>query len=144
MFTRKTMNTQKFLLATAAAFATLFVINSLWYGVIFKDWFMEHMNAPSDENIPMHAFAELCYALLLAWIYPLGYKSGSSMSQGIKFGLLMGLIYSLPGSIHHYASMSGSWEIPCFFIANGILVSVAAGIVIALVYGAKSSTPAAS
>lgn len=133
------MNTKKFLLATAAAFVALFVINSIWFGFLFKDWFMENMKTASDENIPMHAFAEVCYALLLAWIYPLGYKSGSNMSQGIKFGVLMGLVYSLPHSLHQHATMGGSWEIVCFFVANGILVSVAAGIAIAMVYGAKSS-----
>jgi len=135
---------KKFLLATAAAFVALFIINSIWFGFLFKDWYMENMNAASDENIAMHAFAELCYALLLAWIYPLGYKTGSSMSQGIKFGVLMGLVYSLPVNLHHHASMGGSWEIPCFFIANGLIVSVAAGIAIAMVYGAKSSAPSAS
>lgn len=137
------MNTKKILLATAAAFVVLFAIDYIWFEYLFKDWYMEHMNAPSDENIPLHAFAELCYALLLAWIYPLGYKQGSNMSQGIKYGVLMGLVYSLPSSLHMHASMGGSWEIPCFFIANGIIVSVAAGIAIAMVYGAKSSATTA-
>ncbi|HLG33834.1 MAG TPA: hypothetical protein VI757_03055 [Bacteroidia bacterium] len=138
------MNTKKFLLATLAAFVALFVVNSLWFGVIFKDWFMENMKSPSDENIPMHGFAELCYGALLAWIYPLGFKQGTAMSQGMKFGLLMGLVYSLPGSLHMHASMGGTWEVPCFFIANGILVSIIAGIAVAMVYGGKSSSPAAS
>jgi len=138
------MDTKKFLLATAAAFVALFAVNFLWFAVIFKDWFMTNMNASSDANIPVHAFAELCYAALLAFIYPLGYKQGSAMSQGVKFGLLMGLVYSFPGSIHQHATMGGSWEIPCFFIANGILSSVIAGVVVAMVYGAKSNSAPAS
>ena len=137
------MNTKKFIYASIAAFAVLFIINPIWFGFLFKDWYLENMNAPSDTNIPIHAFGELCYALLLAWIYPLGSKQGSAMKQGIRFGLLMGLVYSLPMSLHLMASIGGSWEIPCFFVANGLLVSVASGIVIAMIYGSKSSATAA-
>ena len=133
------MNSKKFILAALAAFAVLFVLNSLWFGVIFKDWLANQM-PEMHENIPLHVFAELVFAVLLAIIYPLGYKGGSPASEGLKFGLLMGLVYQLPNAIHMYASMGGSPAVPCMFIVNGILVGIAAGITIGLVYGNKGTS----
>src|ERR1041384_7537556 len=98
------MNSKKFIPATLAAFAVLFVLNFLWFGVIFKDWLATRMPA-MHENIPLHVVGELTLAVLLAIIYPFGYKGGSPASEGMKFGFLMGLVYQLPSSIHMYASM---------------------------------------
>src|SRR5260221_6966164 len=99
------MNTKKFITATAVAFIVVFIFDYLWFAVIFTDWWKTTMTGllkslPDQPNIPLHAFGDLCFAALLAWIYPMGYKGGSAMSEGIKFGLMMGLLAELPVSIH--------------------------------------------
>ena len=131
----------KFLLAVLAAFAVLFVVDWLWFGIIFKDWFMQRMPS-NQESIPLHALGELCLAVLLAIAFPMGYKGGSAVMEGARFGLLMGLIYQLPGAIHMYASMGGSRGIPVFFIAHGVIVGILAGVAIAMVYAKKAAAPA--
>ena len=129
------MNYSKFLLATLLAFVALFIADYLWWMVIFRDWVMQKMSPSGSESVPFHALAELCMAGLFAIIYPMGYKGGSPASEGAKFGVLMGLVYALPGAIHHYAATGGSRAIPAFSIANGVVMGIIAGITIAMVYG---------
>ncbi len=133
----------KCIIATIAAFVVLFLADYLWFGVIFKDYMANAMPPAGNESIPLHALGELCFAGLLAWIFPMMSKGGSAVSEGLKFGFIMGLVYQLPNAIHMYASMGGSRRIPVFFIANGILMGILAGITIAMIYG-KKSAPAAS
>ena len=133
------MISKKFVIATVAAFAVLFIADYLWFGVIFKTWVAVQLTPPlEDPSHPammLHALAELCFASLLAWIYPKGLVSGSAMSQGIKFGIVMGLVYQLPAAIHSTAVMWHSYTITCFFAGNGVVLGILAGITIAMVYG---------
>ena len=136
------MNVQKFLIATVVATVVLFVIDYLWFGLIFKDWFAAHMppqGDPADMHIATHLVGEICLAALLAYIYPLGYKGGSPVSQGIMFGILMGLVYALPGSIHMSAGMEGAMPVACFFIAHGLIAGILGGLAVAMVYGSNTA-----
>ena len=133
------MNTKKIIFATLAAFIVMFLADWLWFGVIFGEWFQKMMPANGMVNIPMHAFAELCLAFLMAIIYPFGFKGGSAMKEGAMFGFLIGLVYQLPVSIHMYASMGGSRRIVVFFIINGIVMGILGGIVVAMIYGKKTA-----
>ena len=129
----------KCIYATLAAFAVLFIADYLWFGIIFHDYYMSAMQPTEGDNILLHAIGELCFAGLLAWIFPMGYKGGSAVSEGTKFGLMMGLVYQLPGQIHIYGSMGGSRRLVVFFIANGIVMGILAGITIAMIYGKKTA-----
>ena len=122
------------------AFVILFIADYLWFGVLFTNWLSEYMpGSKGPENIPLHAVGELCFAALLAYIYPIGYKGGSPITEGAKFGFLMGLVYSLPGHIHTYAAMGGAKRVACFFVANGIVMGIIGGIAVAKIYGNKSA-----
>ena len=133
------MNFKKIIPATLVAFVILFLADWLWFGVIFADWFHKMMPSSMNENIPMHAVGELCLAFLMAAIYPYGYKGGSAVKEGAMFGILIGLVYQLPGSFHMYASMGGSLSVVFFFIANGIVMGIIGGITVAMVYGKQSA-----
>src|SRR5262245_26841029 len=117
------MFTMKWFYATLAAFAVMFAMDYLWFQVLFKGFMESQMAAAGHPNVPMHALGELCLAGLLAWIYPIGYKGGGAMSEGWKFGMLMGLLYGVPNSIHMTASTGGPTSLMMFFIANAVVVS---------------------
>jgi len=142
------MNSKKFMLATLAAFVVVFMFDYIWFVVIFSDWWETTMKGivitlPENPNIALHAFGDLCFAALLAWIYPMGYKGGSAMSEGIKFGLMMGLVLQLPSSIHMH-DVFQSTELLWFSIVHGIIIGILGGICVAMVYGGKSAAPSAS
>ena len=129
------MLTMKWFYATMAAFAVMFVMDYLWFQVLFKGFVESQMASTGNSNIPMHAFGELCLAGLLAWTYPIGYKGGSSMKEGWKFGLLMGLLYGLPNAIHMYASSEASMSMMWFFVVHAVVISMLGGMTVARVYG---------
>jgi len=129
------MKTKSLFLGTLIAFVVIFAADYLWFMVIFKDYRVEGMPMTATPNIPMHALGELCFAALLALIYPYGYKGGAPVNEGLKFGLLMGLVYQLPGHIHMLASMDIPVSTLWFFVANGIVVGMLGGVSVALSYG---------
>jgi len=140
------MNPKKFISATLVAFIIVFLFDYLWYGVIFKDWWRSMMsgmltNMSENPNIPLHAFGDLCFAALLAWIYPAGYKGGTPRSEGIMFGFMMGLVLALPSSIHMYDTFPVV-ELGCMNIIHGVLVGIIGGICVAMIYG-SGKTPSA-
>ena len=136
------MNTKKIIFGTLASFIVMFLADWLWFGPIFGEWFHTMMPTSGMENIPLHAFGELCFAFLLAVIYPLGYKGGSAMKEGAMFGFLMGLVYQLPGHIHMFAAFGGSRRVVVFFIMNGIVMGILGGIAVAMAYGKRSVSAA--
>jgi len=75
-------------------------------------------------------------ALLMAYVYPIGYKGGSALMVGLKFGAIMGLIWIVPHSI---VMLGVEGTIPFQFIAvDGMWHLVeqgAGGVVIAMLYG---------
>jgi hypothetical protein len=142
------MNSKKFITATLVAFLVVFVFDYIWFGVIFKNWWETTMSGiiktlPEKPNIPVHALGDLCVAALLAWIYPHGYKGGPAISEGIKFGLLMGLVLELPNAVHSYDAMQ-STTLLAFTIVHGIIVGIIGGICVAMVYGSKVNASAAA
>ena len=132
------MLTMKWFYATLAAFAVMFAMDYLWFQVLFRGFMESQMATAGQSNVPMHALGELCLAGLLAWTYPIGYKGGSATHEGVKFGLLMGLLYGLPNSIHMMASTGGSASLLFFFVANAVVVGVAGGVTVARVHGKAS------
>ena len=131
------MITKKWFYATMAAFAIMFVLDYVWFQVIFKGY-VESQMASTGNNVPMHALGEWCMAALLAWIYPIGYKGGSAMQEGMKFGILMGLLYGLPNAIHMYASMTGPVSMLAFFTAHGVVLAMVGGMAVAWVHGKRA------
>ena len=60
--------------------------------------------------------------MLMAYLYPKGYSEGSPVGEGLKFGILIGLIWILPLGL----ILDAVWHL----VEEG-----AGGIVIGLVYG---------
>jgi len=132
----------KLIYATAVGFIVMFMLDYLWFGLIFKNYWAEHMHVTGMDRVSFHAIGDLCLALLMAVVYPMGFKGGSAMSEGAKFGVLMGLIAALPSSIHAHAGNVWSLHIVAIIVLNGIIVGGLTGIAIAMVYGGNKTATA--
>ncbi len=92
------MNMKKCVLAALAGFAVMFSISGLWYLVIMRNFYstqFAEVNRP-EENMIWIVIGYIVAAILLAFIYPIGYKGGDPAKEGLRFGILMGLIMILP------------------------------------------------
>src|ERR1051325_8495710 len=125
------MDFKKLIAAALAASVVMFVVDGLWWMVIFKDYYASHMPTNGNQSIPLHYVGELFLAGLMAIIYPMGYKGGSAMMEGVKFGFWIGLIYCLPGAIHRFADMGGSRMLLLSFVVNGVVIGIVGGITVA-------------
>jgi hypothetical protein len=133
------MNTKKMVIALFASFIVMFLLAGLWHMVIMADLY----SGPNSLVEPMLYFIALGYfvlALIMTYIYPKGYKGGKPVIEGLKFGILMGLLWILPLSLVLYGVMGGSGTVIIVDVIWHVVEQGIGGIVIGLVYGSQSST----
>ncbi|MEE9167080.1 MAG: DUF2177 family protein [Candidatus Neomarinimicrobiota bacterium] len=131
------MNTKKLALSFLAGAVAMTLLGFLWHQVIMSGFYDEQLGdvLRSEPNVAFVVLGYLVLALLMAYIYPIGYKGGSPTSQGLKFGILMGLIWVLPHGLVYvgvlnftltYTIVDGIWHV----VEEGV-----GGVVIGLLYG---------
>ncbi len=133
------MNVKKFVLAWMAAVVVTFLLAGLWHLYLLADFYEAHTQGLAREtpNMAFVILGNLILGFLMALVYPMGYKGGSPVKEGFRFGALIGLIWILPVSVIFH----GVWNYPL----TGVIVDSAwhvveegmAGIAIALVYGGQ-------
>jgi len=134
------MNCKKLILATVLGFVVMFLISGLWYLIIMKGYYNEQFSEVFRQESKMIwiAIGYLVGAFLLALIYPIGYKGGAPMNEGLRFGILMGLLIALPMGLTLY----GVYTIPLIPTIINIVYQVVekgiGGLFIGLVYGKSS------
>jgi hypothetical protein len=94
----------KLLLAALAAFVFLFIAGAALYPVVFPDGAPGQSRYPREEPlVAPRLFALLVTSLLLAYIFPKGYGGRKPWAEGVRFGMLMGALASIPTNLHVYA-----------------------------------------
>jgi len=134
------MDFKKFSMAVVGGFFAMFILGGLWNRVILKSFYMEqHTSSLAEPNILFIILGFLILAVLMAYMYPLGYKGGSALKEGLRFGVVIGLLWYLPfnvimigvvGKSGALVVVDGLWRL----VEQGV-----GGIVIGYVYRSKSS-----
>jgi len=136
------MNIKKLILASLGGGMVTFLLGYLWHAVILADFYETHSAALArpEPNMMMVALGSLVIAVLMAYTYPIGYKGGSAVKEGFRFGALVGLIWVLPVSL----IFSGVWNYPLVAVivdsAWHIVEQGVTGIVIAMIYGTAAAS----
>ncbi len=131
----------KMLYAWLAGAVGMLILSVLWHRVIMGG-FYDEQGAAIMRDEPKMLFiilALLILAFLMAYAYPIGYKGGSPITEGLKFGALMGLLAFLPFNLILY----GAFNVPL----AGALVDAGwhvveegvGGVIIAMVYGSGAA-----
>jgi len=118
-------------LAIAVNVALQFVLGTIWYGGIFaqawltgleRDQAMVMRNGPTPYMLAIVAAAAMGYGL--SWL--LQQARAESMSDALKIGLLLGVVFTaLPLAMHH-AFAGYSWQLAAIDTGNrmvGILLA---------------------
>ena len=97
--------------AGLGAFIAMFLLSYLWYGVVaagyYETTFSGLARAAGEMSLASIALGYLLLGFLLAYAFPFGYQGGSATSEGLRFGLLMGLLIALPQAFIN----SGAWDV---------------------------------
>ncbi len=134
------MSLKSYLLAAIAYVIVTFLIAASWHLVFFKELYDEFAIFTRKEPlIPLGIASILMQALVLAYLYPALYKGGRPAKEGLKFGLLIGVLMA---SIAVFAeagkqnvSSLSTWlvfESAYYLIQFGLI-----GVIIGLIYGRR-------
>ena len=131
------MNIKKMLYAWVAGAAGMLILGFLWHTVIMGDFYDTHLAAVARDE-PMMPFVILGYlvlALLMAYMFPLGYKGGSAVTEGLRFGILIGLLWILPLQLVLHALLNTGLTGALVDAGWHVVEQGVGGIIIAMVYG---------
>ncbi len=131
------MNVKKFVLAWMAAFVVALLVGFGWHLFLLADFYQAQAQALAREepNFVFVFVGLLILYFLMALIYPIGYKGGSPLKEGFRFGALIGLIWVLPISVVDHGLHNLPLTLVIVDSAWHVVQEGIGGIVIALVYG---------
>jgi hypothetical protein len=137
------MNIKKLLLATLAGV----IGNSIAYGiliVLLKSYMESAILVPTgastEGSAVLSTIATVTLALIMAYIYPKGYEGGSPVSEGFRFGILMGLFFGIPYAVMFNSMFPISFGAVLVLALFYALEITAGGLAISLVYGRMEAT----
>ncbi|NHZ86847.1 MAG: hypothetical protein GWP19_13395 [Planctomycetia bacterium] len=133
------MNTKKFLLASLAVFITLqildFVIHNLLLGSVYES-IQEVFRPDMMDKMWIMYLTGAIFSLLFVYIFSKGYE-GKGLIEGAKYGLIIGLFFSLVGSYNQYVVYPLPYSLVLKWFIYGTIELIIAGVVLALVYKPK-------
>ena len=116
---------------------------AMWHRVLMADYYALHTSVARLEPLTGYiALAYLTLSVLMTLIYPKGYSGGSRWSEGLRFGLIIGLMYALPRGIVMY-SVEGTHTGTLVLVDSAwhMVEQGAGGVVIALIHGWGAGGP---
>jgi hypothetical protein len=128
------MNIRKFVLASLAGSIAMWLLAGLWHGVIMARFYATQTDA-THEGTGIIFIAYLVLGGLMAYMYQRVYRGGRPVAEGLRFGILIGLLWVFP----HELAMAGAHGEPLAYVFKNAAWHMAeqgfGGIIIALVYG---------
>lgn len=140
------MNSKKYLIAFVSGFIVMFILG--WIG---HEYILPGLSGPdpmesvmkSEPNVIGIVIAYVVLALIMAYMYPKGTEGNSVVGNGLKFGILIGLLFELPMAIIFYSVFEGVTI--SMVITEGVWHMIEQGIGgIAIAYGYGASAVEAS
>ena len=103
---------KKTIISWFVAFLAMYIVSIIWYGFIIADYnsvqFSEVLRDESSFSMQKITIGYVLLPLFMAFIYPFGYKGGTYLEEGLRFGLLMGLFWAIPATFIN----SGAYKFP--------------------------------
>jgi ubiquinone/menaquinone biosynthesis C-methylase UbiE len=128
------MNFKKLISATLASTVVMWLLAGLWHMIIIPE-FYDSGHKTNHEGTGIIIVAYLVLGFLMAYIYSLVIKNGRPMPMGLKFGILIGILWVFP---HELAMAGAHGESISYVFKNAgwhLIEQGIGGIMIALIYG---------
>ena len=128
------MNLKKIVLASLAGGIGMWILAGIWHELILAN-FYENATQATHEGTGIILVAYLVLGALMAYLYPLGYKGGRPVIEGLRFGMVIGLLWVFP----HELAMAGAHGEPLSYVFKNagwhMVEQGIGGIIIGLLYG---------
>jgi len=140
------MDGKKLIYSALAGFAVMFILSGVWYMVVMMEYYEKAMagvyNASAiveEPDLIFIAIGYFIYALIMSYLFPIGFKGGSAVSEGLKFGAIVGALITVPLTFVNMGLLSVSPGPALVDSIYQIVEKAIGGIVIAKVYGGGAS-----
>jgi len=131
----------KLIISTVVVGIVLFLLGWVIYGMLFADFFKEyfgHMQrSETDMKIWAFALANFGQAFMMYLIYSKGYQGGSPVMEGIKFGILIGLFWTIPYVLFTWGGMTVKYQGVVVDGIIGFIMTLIAAVITAIIHGKK-------
>lgn len=138
------MNTKRRVLAILGAFIAIVAVDFMTHEVLLSDFYNAHptwwLPAPvMQARMPFMFASQMVLAILLTLIYAKGYepKKKEGIGQGVRFGVLMGVLLNLPKQLMLYFVYPYPVSVLIVWGLGGLLETVLAGAAIGAIYKKK-------
>jgi uncharacterized membrane protein YvlD (DUF360 family) len=136
------MNWEKLVLSAIAGSIGMWILAGLYHEVVMAQFYRTEVHA-THEGTGIIFIAYLVLGALMAYIYPIGYKGGKPWLEGMKFGLVMGILWVFPHELVRIGAHGGSITYAFKNVAWHLVEQGVGGIIIAVIYGKSiSANPA--
>ena len=127
---------KRFLLTALAVFIVHEVLGFIIHQVLLTPYYQETYSLwrmPEEINLGLIYLVALVWSLLFTYIFTKGYE-GKGPMEGIRYGLLVGLLISVPAAFATYAVQPITLSLALAWFVYGTIQIVACGLTAALVY----------
>jgi hypothetical protein len=131
----------KLVLSTIVVGIVLFLLGWLFYGILLMDYFKEYYGhitrGEADMKIWAYFVGSLAQAFFMYLIYSKGYKGGSPLMEGFRFGAYISLFLGIPYVFFTWGGMPVKYQ---GVIVDGIIMIVMliiAAVITAFIHGKK-------
>ncbi len=132
------MNTKKWIITSIVIFVVDQILSYLFHGVFMSGVYEQtaHLWRPMEEMnrlMWMGWLTGLVWSFLFVYIFAKGYE-GRGIMEGVRYGLLIGVFFSLPMSLGTYMSMPITGGIATAWFLYGVIEITILGILAAWLY----------
>jgi len=92
------------------------------------------LRAPAEMNLVLGYAASLLGFFVFAYAYAKGYEGGAGALEGLRFGVIVGLLLACFSAVWSYVMMPISGTFAAAMIVDAILEMAVFGVVVGLVY----------
>jgi hypothetical protein len=125
-------NLKKLILAILLGGFGMWIVAGIWHNLIMANFYKDVQ--ATHEGLGLLLVAYFILASFMAYLYPLIYKGKKPIIEGLKFGMIIGLLWVFP---HGLAMAGAHGDSIVYVIKNSVWHMVEqgiGGIIIALVY----------
>ncbi len=130
------MNKKRFILASIAVFVVFEILDWIIHSKILSRTYMnlQHLWRPDmlDKMWIMYITAFI-FSFLFVYIFTKGYE-GKGVAEGIRYGLIIGLLMLVVGMFNQYAVYPIPSNLTIQWFIYGLIQFIIVGIVAALIY----------
>jgi len=118
------MNLKRLSLATLVAWTAMWVLAGVYHEVLMAHFYAERVHG-EHQGLPIILLGYLILGGLLAYLMELGYKGVDPLKTGLRYGVLVGILWVFP---HELVMAGAHGESLVYVFGNGLWHVVEQGV----------------